>query len=78
MLTLSKGGFSLSRKFDVHTDLNLAGFAYVNYKVTSDVLTAVLITAFYFNVSRSYVVRKTGPMIHPYARKIYATVEIRL
>ena len=31
-----KGGFPLSRKFYVRTDVNLAGFAYVN-KIRSDV-----------------------------------------
>ena len=39
MLTLSKGEFSLLRKFHVRKDLHLAGFAYAN-KLTSDVLNS--------------------------------------
>ena len=31
-----KGGFPVSRKFDVRTDVNLVGFRYVN-KIRSDV-----------------------------------------
>ena len=56
MLTLSKGEFSLLLKFHVRTDVNLAGLRTQISSKRCVEQRSLDITAFYFYVSRSYVV----------------------